>query len=209
MLSALANSAKCWAVAFSSSADDARPVILNDLIFLDFDAIRGQKVSKEQVEQILEYERRVPQVEDELVSEGSKSNGYQRELRELSEKLSELNAKLKKEVEEKKQLGIKAVDAEKKVTSSNGKRVSELEAELEVVQLRASSLEVALQASKEKEKELNELLNVASEENKNLKDATKASNKNLEILLKVLRDELNILLHKWESTEMTTLRLLG
>ncbi|KAG8387106.1 hypothetical protein BUALT_Bualt03G0218800 [Buddleja alternifolia] len=105
------------------------------------------------------------------------------------------------ELEEQISLLEKNCENFKAEASSNGKRVSELEAELEVVRLRASSLEVALQASNEKEKELNELLNVASEENKNIKDATKALNEKLEILLNVMRDELNIPLHKFESVE--------
>ncbi|KAG8387095.1 hypothetical protein BUALT_Bualt03G0217700 [Buddleja alternifolia] len=166
-----------------------------------------EKELESAIEKSGEHERRANtihqrsvELEDIVRTTDSKAVDAEKKVSEL-ELLVETEKYRIKELEEQISLLEKNCENFKAEASSNGKRVSDLEAELEVVQLRASSLEVALQASKEKEKELNELLNLASEENKKIKDATKASNEKMEILLKVLWDELNIPLHKWESTE--------
>ncbi|KAG8387105.1 hypothetical protein BUALT_Bualt03G0218700 [Buddleja alternifolia] len=90
-------------------------------------------------------EQRVVELEQLLNLEELKSHDYQRELREISEKFSEINGDLKKVVEEKQQLGTQLQDFESKVT--------QLESELGKLAVRNSELEIELKNAIEKSSE--------------------------------------------------------
>ncbi|EPS62627.1 hypothetical protein M569_12164 [Genlisea aurea] len=138
-------------------------------------------------------EQRNVELEQKLNLEGSKTQGYHRDLEELSEKLSQLSGEIKDKDGENQELGSKLRGLEAEFSKSKD-RCSDLETELEAIQLKASTLEVALQASHEKEKELTETINGKTEENKKLREESEISNDKLsqaESLLGSLHDELN------------------
>ncbi|KAG2711425.1 hypothetical protein I3760_04G076600 [Carya illinoinensis] len=111
-------------------------------------------------------------------------------IQELEEQISTLEIKC----------GDVEADSEKQ-----SHKVAQLASELKAFQARVSSLEISLQTAHEKERELIESLNTATNEKKRLEDASISSGKKLaeaENLSEVLRNELNLTLQKLESIEI-------
>jgi len=127
-------------------------------------------------------------------------------MEDAGKKVSELELFLETEKYRIHELEDQISTLEKKCgdAETDSKKYSDKVSELEAFQARASSLEVVLQMANEKERELTESLNIATDEKGRLEDASISSGKMLaeaENLLEVSRSELNLMQQKLASIE--------
>ncbi|MQL87815.1 hypothetical protein Taro_020365 [Colocasia esculenta] len=144
------------------------------------------------------YQDRVSQLESSLDKSSSRKAELEKELADKCAEQESHSTAARDHNLELEEL-IRDTEAELKQKSN---QLSEFSAEPEAIQVKSSSLEIAMDAANNKERELIDLLNAVTEEKKNFEDLFKNSDEKLldaKNLLDVLQTELNLTEQKLQN----------